>query len=181
MNEQQSLHDSQYKLFAGAFSNYDGENTKKSVSLPDNEVQTFLEGEENQYTKRKPKVACSVALVLAFLLAENENRQLEDLPLADFGRLPHSLVSYRVTHSKRNFISARAHVLFSLALLQFPQWEKCWESHWGLFLGPHWKENAAASGVPSLYIIIVIIIFFYLLLLCLWSLFELSVLLEYYS
>ena len=26
---------------------------KKSVSLTDNEVQTFLEGEENQYTKRK--------------------------------------------------------------------------------------------------------------------------------
>ena len=54
-----------------------------------------------------------MALVLAFLLAEKENRQLEDLPLADFGRLPHSLVSYRVTHSKRNFISTRAHVLFS--------------------------------------------------------------------
>ena len=121
MNEQQSLHDSQYKLFVGAFSNCDGENTKKSVSLPDNEVQTFLEGEENQYTKRKPKVAYSVALVLAFLLAKNENRQLEDLPLADFGRLPHSLVSYRVTRSKRNFISARAHVLFSIALLQLPQ------------------------------------------------------------
>ena len=26
--------------------------------------------------------------MLAFLSAENENRQLEDLPLADFGRLP---------------------------------------------------------------------------------------------
>ena len=30
----------------------------------------------------------SIALVLAFLAAENGNRQLEDLPLADFGRLP---------------------------------------------------------------------------------------------
>ena len=30
----------------------------------------------------------SMALVSAFLAAENENRQLEDLPLADFGRLP---------------------------------------------------------------------------------------------
>ena len=28
----------------------------------------------------------SVALVLAFLSAENEIRQLKDLPLADFGR-----------------------------------------------------------------------------------------------
>ena len=38
--------------------------------------------------KETPKVAYSVALVLAFLSAENENRQLEDLPRADFGRLP---------------------------------------------------------------------------------------------
>ena len=30
----------------------------------------------------------SMALVLAFLAAENKNRQLKDLPLADFGRLP---------------------------------------------------------------------------------------------
>ena len=29
-----------------------------------------------------------MALVLAFLSAENENRHLEDLPLTDFGRLP---------------------------------------------------------------------------------------------
>ena len=28
-------------------------NTKRSVSLTDSEAQTFLEGEENQYTKRK--------------------------------------------------------------------------------------------------------------------------------
>ena len=34
----------------------------------------------------------SVALVLAFLSAENENRQLEDLPLAYFGRLPERLL-----------------------------------------------------------------------------------------
>ena len=34
----------------------------------------------------------SIALVLAFLAAENENRQLEDLPLADFGRLPQRLL-----------------------------------------------------------------------------------------
>ena len=51
MNERQSFHDSQYKLFVGAFSNYGG--TKNSVSLTDSEVQTFLEGEKNQYTKRK--------------------------------------------------------------------------------------------------------------------------------
>ena len=46
---------------------------KKSLSLADNEVQSFLEREGNQYTKEKPKVVYSVALVLAFLLSENEN------------------------------------------------------------------------------------------------------------
>ena len=44
-------------------------NTKRSVSLTDSEAQTFLEGEE----KEKPKITYSVALVLAFLSAENEN------------------------------------------------------------------------------------------------------------
>ena len=53
MNERQSIHDSQYKFFVGAFSNYGGLDTKKSVSLTDNDVQTFLEGVENQYSKRK--------------------------------------------------------------------------------------------------------------------------------
>ena len=42
--------------------------------------------------KEKPKVTYAVALVLAFLSAENENRQLEDLSLADFGRLPERLL-----------------------------------------------------------------------------------------
>ena len=36
--------------------------------------------------KEQPKVTYSVALVLAFLSAENENQQLEDLPLANFCR-----------------------------------------------------------------------------------------------
>ena len=44
-----------------------------------------------QWTKiwiEKPKVTHSVALVMAFLAAENENRQLQDLPQADFGCVP---------------------------------------------------------------------------------------------
>ena len=53
MKERQSLQDSKYKLFVGAFSNYGGWNTKKSISLTDSEFQTFPEGKENQYTKRK--------------------------------------------------------------------------------------------------------------------------------
>ena len=49
---------------------------RKSVSLTDSDVQTFLEGKETSIRKEKPKVAYSVAS--AFLTAENEN--LEDLP-----------------------------------------------------------------------------------------------------
>ena len=79
---------------------------KKSVSLTDNEVQTFLEGRENQYTKEKRKGTNSVALVSAFLSAENENRQLEDLPLADFGRLPERhLVSVRTNSINEKFVN----------------------------------------------------------------------------
>ena len=45
-------------------------------------------GKKTKIRKEKPKVTYSVALVKAFLAAENENRQLEDLPQAYFGRVP---------------------------------------------------------------------------------------------
>ena len=38
--------------------------------------------------QEQPKVWYLVALVMAFLTAENKNQQLEDLPLTDFGRVP---------------------------------------------------------------------------------------------
>ena len=48
----------------------------------------------------------SVALVLAFLAAENKNRQLEDLPLADFGRLPERLLlSERTKSTNEHFVN----------------------------------------------------------------------------
>ena len=40
---------------------------------------------ETKIRKEKPKVTYTVALVMAFLAAENENRLLEDLLQADFG------------------------------------------------------------------------------------------------
>ena len=56
--------------------------------------------------KEKPKVTYAVALVLAFLSAENENRQLEDLSLADFGRLPERLLlSERRKSMNENFVN----------------------------------------------------------------------------
>ena len=49
-------------------------------------------GNKTDTLKEKPKVAYSVVLVLAFLTAESENRQLEDLSLADFGCIPERLL-----------------------------------------------------------------------------------------
>ena len=44
----------------------------------------------------------SVALVMAFLAAENENRQLEDSPQADFGRVPERFLSVRPKSITKN-------------------------------------------------------------------------------
>ena len=63
----------------------------------------------------KPKVPYSVALVLAFLAAENENRQLENLPLADFGRLPEGLLpSVRTKSINENFVNGKSRPLLFL-------------------------------------------------------------------
>ena len=53
---------------------------KNSISLRDSDVQTFLKGKKTKIRKEKPKVTYSVTLVMAFLAAENENRQLKGLP-----------------------------------------------------------------------------------------------------
>ena len=51
------------------------------------------EGKETKINaKRKPKITYSVALIMAYLAAENENRQLEDLLQSAFGSLKISSV-----------------------------------------------------------------------------------------
>ena len=45
-------------------------------------------GKKTKIRKEKPKATYSVALVMTFLAAENENQQLKGSPQADFGRLP---------------------------------------------------------------------------------------------
>ena len=56
-----------------------------------------------------------MALVLAFLTAENENRQLEDLPLADFGRLPERLLlSVRTKSINENYVNWKLRPLLFL-------------------------------------------------------------------
>ena len=48
----------------------------------------FPKRKKTKIRNEKPKGTYSVALVMAYLAAKNENRSLEDLPQADFGRLP---------------------------------------------------------------------------------------------
>ena len=51
--------------------------------------------------REKPKV-----LVLAFLSGKDENRQLENLPLADFGRLSEKLLlSVKIKSINENFVN----------------------------------------------------------------------------
>ena len=83
INERQSLHHSLSRIVCWNVFGLWLKNTRITLSLTDSDVRTFPEGEEE-----KPKVTYSVALVLAFLAAKNENRQLEDLPQADFCCVP---------------------------------------------------------------------------------------------
>ena len=72
-------------------------------------------GRKTKVLKEKPKVTYSMALVLPFLSAENENRQLEDLPLADFGRLPERLLpSVRTKSMNENFVNWKLRPLLIL-------------------------------------------------------------------
>ena len=67
------------------------------------------------YLKKEPNVTYSVALMLVFLSAENENRQLEDLPPADFGRLPERrLLSVRTKSINENFVNWKLRPLLFL-------------------------------------------------------------------
>ena len=204
MNERQSLHDSQYKLFIGASSNYTAAKTLKNPYC--RLTVTFLEGDKKQYTKKKTEsyvfsgfgVSISLSwewksttgrfvtgpfwpftwktfsvgkdkvnncwfcdhdsthfsilrvgtkrtlrllfgdcrfiyfhslMKSAFLLSkgllclyykQNNTWLLVDMEFLfscstrHLTRSLHSLVSYRVKHSKRNSLSTRAHVLFAI-------------------------------------------------------------------
>ena len=52
---------------------------------------------------------------MAFLAAENENRQLEDFPLADFSRVPERLLlSVRTNSMNDNFVNWKLRPLLFL-------------------------------------------------------------------
>ena len=72
-------------------------------------------GKKTNMLKEKPKVTYLVALVLTFLSAENENRQLEDSSLADFDRLlERLLLSVRTKSINENFVNWKLRPLFAL-------------------------------------------------------------------
>ena len=55
--------------------------------------------------EEKPKVTYSLALVMAFLRAENKSRQLQDLLQADFGHVPERfLLSVRTNSKTESFV-----------------------------------------------------------------------------
>ena len=156
-------------------------NTKKSVSLTDSEVQTFLEGEENQYTKRKTESCVFSGFGVSISLGwewKSTTGRFATGRFWPFTSLTRELSSY--TLEEKFHICARpCIILFSFATV--PTMRKMLR----VTLRPLLRaplENTSASGVPSLYIIIVIIIILlFITIIFLWSLFELSVLLGYYS
>ena len=66
---------------------------KKKIRISNRQCHSKFpgRGSKTKYEK-KPKVR-SLTWVIVFLVAENENRQLEDLPPADFGRV-HKNISF---------------------------------------------------------------------------------------
>ena len=118
MNERQSLHHSQCEVVCRNFFGLRLMKHWKSVSLTDRDVQTFLEREE----KEKSETAYSVTLVMTFLAAESENRQLKDLPQADLGRAPERFLLLERTNSiTDNFVYWKLGSLFVFVVI----WNTC--------------------------------------------------------
>ena len=85
---------------------------KKASLRSDRKKRKERKGKKTNILKEKPKVPYSVTLMLTFLSAENENRQLEDLPLADFGCLPERLLlSVRTKSINQNFVNRKLRLL----------------------------------------------------------------------
>ena len=77
MNERQNLRHSQSKVVCGNFLGLWRLTLKNPYHLQTVTFKLFLKGK--RVRKEKPKVTHSMALMIAFLEAESENRLLEDL------------------------------------------------------------------------------------------------------
>ena len=72
----------------------------------------FQKAKKTRIRKEKPKVTFSVVMIMAFLAAENENRLLEDLPLADFGRVSERFIlSVKTKSITENYVYWKLHPL----------------------------------------------------------------------
>ena len=72
-------------------------------------------GRKTKIRRKKPKVTNSATLIMAFLAAENENRQLEDLPQAAFGCVPERhLLLVRTESINENFVYWKLRPLLNL-------------------------------------------------------------------
>ena len=89
------------------------------MSLIDSDVQTFLGGEENQTTERKTESYVFSCFGNGIFQAEKENRQLEDLPQADFGYVPERfLLSVTTKSINENFVYRKLRPSFGFVLFQ---------------------------------------------------------------
>ena len=104
MNERRSLHDLQ--VVSRDFLELWWLKHQKIRIADRQSGSNFPSREGNQYTKRKTESCAFRGVCVSFLTAENENRQLEDLSLADFGRLPERLLlSVRTKSINENFVN----------------------------------------------------------------------------
>ena len=93
---------------------------KKSVPLRDSEVQTFLEGGKHKIQKRKTESFVFNGFGnFIFSQLRTKNRQLEDLPQVDFGRVPERfLLSVRTNSITENFVHWKLGLLFVFVVIQ---------------------------------------------------------------
>ena len=103
MNEQQGLHDSQYKVVCRILFRIMAPKTLKNpYRFKTVTFKLSQKGKKTKIRKEKPKVTYSVALVMAF---SRRKRQLEDLPQGDFGRVSERFpLSVRSKSITENFV-----------------------------------------------------------------------------
>ena len=85
----------------------------------------FLKRKKTKMRKEKTESHVFSGFGMAFLAAENENRQLEDLPQADFGRVPERfLLTVRSNSITDNFAYWKLGPLFVFEVIQrmFSSW-----------------------------------------------------------
>ena len=124
MNERQSLHHSQSKVVCrNFFGLWLRKHRKIRIAYRQWRSNSPSRG-KTKIRSEKPKVTYSAALVMAFLAAENENRQLENMLQAAFGCLPERFLSVRTKSITETFECWKLGPLFVFVVIQsmFPSW-----------------------------------------------------------